>query len=149
MTDGGFFVGRLMFFIVSKTFGLMTVPSTLIVMMGLAGIALLFTRWARTGQRLLAASVLLVAAIGVLPIGTALIVPLEERFPPWDPERGTPTGVIVLGGVIGPERSIVRGQISLDDAAERVTAAVELARKYPNLRLVFAGGNASVFWRTF
>ena len=145
MTDGGFFVGRLMFFIVSKTFGLMTVPSTLIVMMGLAGIALLFTRWARTGQRLLAASVLLVAAIGVLPIGTALIVPLEERFPPWDPERGTPTGVIVLGGVIGPERSIVRGQISLDDAAERVTAAVELARKYPNLRLVFAGGNASVF----
>ena len=145
MTDGGFFVGRLMFFIVSKTFGLMTVPSNLIVMMGLAGIALLFTRWARTGQRLLVASVLLVAAIGVLPIGTALIVPLEERFPPWDPERGTPTGVIVLGGVIGPERSIVRGQISLDDAAERVTAAVELARKYPNLRLVFAGGNASVF----
>ena len=72
-------------------------------------------------------------------------MPLEEQFPPWDPERGTPTGVIVLGGVIGPERSIVRGQISLDDAAERVTAAVELARKYPNLRLVFAGGNASVF----
>ena len=91
MTDGGFFVGRLMFFIVSKTFGLMTVPSNLIVMMGLAGIALLFTRWTRTGQRLLVASVILIVAIGVLPLGTALMVPLEERFPPWDPERGTPT----------------------------------------------------------
>jgi uncharacterized SAM-binding protein YcdF (DUF218 family) len=134
-----------MFFILSKTLGLITVPSNLIVMVGLAGVALLFTRWARTGTRLLVASVILTVLIGVLPIGTALIVPLEERFPPWDPARGTPTGVIVLGGVIGPERSIARAQISLDDAAERVTVPVELAHKYPKLRLVFAGGNASFF----
>jgi uncharacterized SAM-binding protein YcdF (DUF218 family) len=134
-----------MFFILSKTLGLLTVPSNLVVMIGLVGVALLFTRWARAGQRLLVASVVLTVVIGVLPIGSALIVPLEERFPPWDPAQGAPTGVIVLGGVIDPERSIARGQISLDDAAERVTAPVELARKYPNLRLVFTGGNGSLF----
>ena len=135
-----------MFFILSKILGYLTVPSNLLVMIGLAGIALLFTRFVRAGRRLLVASVILIVAIGVLPVGTALILPLEERFPQWDPAQGTPTGIIVLGGAINPERSAARGQISLDDASERVTVAVELARKYPSARIVFSGGNASLFF---
>jgi uncharacterized SAM-binding protein YcdF (DUF218 family) len=134
-----------MFFILTKIFGYLTVPSNLLVMIGLTGIALLFTRFARAGQRLLVASVILIVAIGVLPVGTALILPLEERFPQWDPAKGAPTGIIVLGGVISPENSAARGQISLDDAAERVTVPVELARKYPSVRIVFSGGNARLF----
>ena len=134
-----------MFFILSKTLGFIAVPSNLLVMIGLAGIALLLTRFTRVGRRLLVASVILIVAIGVLPIGTALTLPLEERFPPWDPQQGVPTGIIVIGGVINPERSEARGQISLDEAAERVTVAVELARQYPDARIVFAGGNADLF----
>src|SRR3974390_681703 len=134
-----------MFFILSKILGYLTVPSNLLALIGLAGIALLFTRFARAGRRLLAASVILIVAIGVLPVGTALILPLEERFPQWDPAQGTPTGIIVLGGVISPEISAARGQISLAEAAERVTVAVELARKYPSARIVFSGGNGSLF----
>ena len=134
-----------MFFILSKILGYLTVPSNLLVMIGLAGIALLFTRFVRAGRRLLAASVILIVAMGVLPVGTALILPLEERFPQWDPAKGPPTGIIVLGGVISPENSAARGQISLDDAAERVTVPVELARKYPFVRIVFSGGNARLF----
>jgi uncharacterized SAM-binding protein YcdF (DUF218 family) len=134
-----------MFFILSKILGYLTVPSNLLAMIGLAGIALLFTRFVRAGRRLLAASVILTVAMGVLPVGTALILPLEERFPQWDPAQGAPTGIIVLGGVINPEISTARGQISLDDASERVTVAVELARKYPSARIVFSGGNASLF----
>src|SRR5215469_9347619 len=106
-----------MFFILSKTLGVLTVPSNLVAAIGLAGIGLLFTRFARAGQRLLVASAILIVAIGVLPLGIALLLPLEERFPPWDPIQGTPTGVIVLGGVIDGERSVARGQISLDEAA--------------------------------
>jgi uncharacterized SAM-binding protein YcdF (DUF218 family) len=134
-----------MFFVLSKTLGLLTVPSNLVVTMGLAGIALLFTRWARTGQQLLVVSVVSIVAIGVLPFGSALMVPLENRFPPWNPTQASPSGVIVLGGIIDAEKSVARSQISLDEAAERVTTAVELARRYPTLRIVFAGGNASLF----
>jgi uncharacterized SAM-binding protein YcdF (DUF218 family) len=134
-----------MFFILSKTLGFIAVPSNLLALIGLAGIALLFTRFVRAGRRLLVASVILIVAIGVLPVGTALILPLEERFPQWNPAQGAPTGIIVLGGAINPERSIARGQISLDEAAERVTVPVELARKYPSARIVFSGGNASLF----
>jgi uncharacterized SAM-binding protein YcdF (DUF218 family) len=134
-----------MFFILSKILGYLTVPSNLLVMIGLAGIALLFTRFVRAGRRLLAASIILIVVIGVLPVGTALILPLEERFPQWNPAQGAPAGIIVLGGVISPENSAARGQISLDEAAERVTVPVELVRKYPSVRIVFSGGNASLF----
>jgi uncharacterized SAM-binding protein YcdF (DUF218 family) len=131
-----------MFFILSEILGYLTVPN-LLVLIGLAGIALLFTRFLRAGRRLLAASVILIVAIGVLPVGTALILPLEGRFPPWNPAQGAPTGIIVLGGVISlPERSVARGRISLHESAERLTVAVELARKYPLARIVFSGGNA-------
>jgi uncharacterized SAM-binding protein YcdF (DUF218 family) len=133
-----------MFFILSKTIGLIAVPSNLLVMIGLAGIALLPTRFGRAGRRLLVTSVILIAAIGVLPVGNALILPLEQRFPRWDPVKGTPAVVIVLGGAIYPEISAARGQVSFDEAAERLTAAVELARQYPTARIVFSGGSANL-----
>jgi uncharacterized SAM-binding protein YcdF (DUF218 family) len=133
-----------MFFILSKTIGFIAVPSNVLVLIGLAGIALLPTRLTRAGRRLLAASVILIAAIGTLPIGDALILPLEQRFPPWDPAHGAPAGIIVLGGSISPERSAARGQVAVNEGAERVIEAVELARRYPMARIVFAGGNANI-----
>jgi uncharacterized SAM-binding protein YcdF (DUF218 family) len=134
-----------MFFVLSKTLNFIAVPSNLLVLIGLAGIALLPTRFSRAGRRLLITSVILIAAVGVLPVGNALMLPLEDRFPPWTPAQGPPTGIIVLGGAISPERSAARGQVSLDESAERVTVAVELARKYPSARIIFSGGNASLF----
>jgi uncharacterized SAM-binding protein YcdF (DUF218 family) len=134
-----------MFFILSKSLSFISTPSNLLVLIGLAGISLLPSRFASIGRRLLVVSMVLIVAVGVLPIGTALILPLEERFPPWDSMQGAPAGIIVIGGVISPERSEARGEFSLDEAAERVTTAVELARKYPDTRVVFAGGNANGF----
>ena len=133
-----------MFFILSKTVGFIVVPSNLLVLIGLAGIALLPTQFARPGRRFLVASVILIAAIGLLPVGNALILPLESRFPPWDPVQGAPAGIIVIGGVINPEISAAHGQVSLDEAADRLTEAVELARRYPAARIVFAGGNSDL-----
>jgi uncharacterized SAM-binding protein YcdF (DUF218 family) len=134
-----------MFFLLSKTLAYIAVPSNLLVMIGLAGIALLFTRFVRAGRRLLVASVILIAAVGVLPVGNALFLPLEERFPPWNPARGTPTGIIVIGGAINSDRSAARGRVSLNESAERVTEVVGLALRYPNARIVFAGGNSNLF----
>ena len=133
-----------MFFVLSKIVGFFAVPSNLFVLIGLAGIALLPSRFARTGRYLLVASVGLMLAIGVLPIGNALILPLEERFPQWDPAHGAPSGIIVLGGVINPTRSVARHQVSLGEAAERITSAVALARQYPTARIVFSGGNGQL-----
>jgi uncharacterized SAM-binding protein YcdF (DUF218 family) len=133
-----------MFFVLSKILGFMAVPSNLLVMIGIVGIAALPTRFSGMGRRLLIASVSLVAALGVLPIGSALTVPLESRFPQWDSASGAPTGVIVLGGTINLTLSYAHQQVALSDAGERVTAAVELAHKYPNARIVFSGGNGAL-----
>ena len=74
------------------------------------------------------------------------MLPLEERFPPWDASHGAPDGVIVLGGVIAEDVSAARGAVALNESAERVTVAAALARRYPNLRIIFSGGtNALLF----
>jgi uncharacterized SAM-binding protein YcdF (DUF218 family) len=95
------------------------------------------TRFSKIGKRIALAGILLLLIAGASPLGTALLLPLENRFPRWDSSRGPPTGLIVLGGVIDPEISVKRGEISLGEAAERIIAAVELYHRYPTVRIVF------------
>jgi uncharacterized SAM-binding protein YcdF (DUF218 family) len=135
-----------MFYMLSKVLVFFVIPSNLMVGIGLVGILLLPTRFARAGQRLLVASVVLIASIGILPIGNALTMPLEERFPRWNSAQGVPVGIVVLGGVIDAEISAGRGDLALTDTAERVTAAVDLARRYPAARVVFTGGNGNLIF---
>ena len=70
-----------MFFALAKILGFFALPSNLLIVLGLAGVALLATRFARAGRRLSAASILLLAIMGLTPLGNALILPLEQRFP--------------------------------------------------------------------
>jgi uncharacterized SAM-binding protein YcdF (DUF218 family) len=134
-----------MFFILSKTLGFFAVPSNLFISIGLAGLILLCTRWRRLASWLVVTSVALIAIEGFSPLGHVLMLPLEQRFPAWDASRGAPDGIVVLGGAISPEVSMARGAVALNEAAERITVTVELARRYPDARIVFSGGTSSLF----
>jgi uncharacterized SAM-binding protein YcdF (DUF218 family) len=134
-----------MFFVFSKILTFFVTPSNLLIMIGLIGAGLLLTRFARLGRRLMIASLLLLAIAGLSPLGNALIVPLEQRFPPWDASRGIPDGIVVLGGAISPDVSAARGVPALNEAAERMTVVAELARRYPAARIVFTGGSANLW----
>jgi uncharacterized SAM-binding protein YcdF (DUF218 family) len=131
-----------MFFILSKILDPFAVPSNIAATLAAFGVVLLFTRFRRTGRALATLGVALLLVIGLTPLGNALILPLEQRFPPWDASRGAPTGIIVLSGAMGPELSAARGTPSLNESAERITATVTLAREYPEARIVYSGGNA-------
>jgi len=133
-----------MFFVLSKTVAPLLVPSNLLLIIGLAGLALLLTRWRRLGRRLALTSLTLFLALGLLPVGAALNHIIENRFPVWDPSRGTPDGIVVIGGAINPRLSRARGQVALSDAAERLTIIAKLARDYPNAKIVFSSGDASL-----
>ena len=135
----------LMFFVLSKTVALLFLPSNLLILLGLAGVALMMTRRKRIGAYLAAASVTLLAAASVLPIGDLLDRPLEERFPAWDASRGAPDGIVVLGGAIASSLSQDHGQPVIGDSGARVIALARLARAYPNARIVYSGGDASLF----
>ena len=131
-----------MFFLLSKILGFFALPSNIVATLATVGVALLFTRFQRAGRRFATASVVLLLLAGLSPLGNALIYPLEERFPPWDAARGAPTGVVVLGGAIGPDISAARGTPDLNESAERLTAAAALARKYPDAKIIYSGGDA-------
>jgi uncharacterized SAM-binding protein YcdF (DUF218 family) len=135
-----------MFFVVSKILGLLTWPSNLLIVLGFAGALLLATRFARAGLQCLLASLLLLAICSFSPLGNALMLPLEQRFPPWNPAGGAPDGIVVLGGAFDTVVAPARGEISLNEAAERMTGAIELARKYPNARIVFSGGSGQLIY---
>lgn len=138
-----------MFFILSKILGPLVLPSNLLIEIGLVGIVLLLTPFRRLASWLVVSSVVLIAVAGFSPLGHLLILPLEQRFPPWDPSqdaaRGPPVGIVVLGGVMEPDISVARDSAAMNEAAERITVAVELARRYPGARIVFSGGTGSLF----
>jgi len=73
-----------MFFAVSKVLGFFALPSNLLITIGLVGIVLLLTRFTRLASWLVVTSLVLLALFGLSQLGNALILPLEERFPPWD-----------------------------------------------------------------
>ena len=133
-----------MFFVLSKTAALLLVPSNLLLLMGLAGLALLAAGRRRLGKALSLSSLILFLILAYSPLGDTLNYVLENRFPVWDPARGAPDGIVVLGGVISPTLSRARGQVTLSDAAERVTVIAKLARDYPNAKIVFSSGDASL-----
>jgi uncharacterized SAM-binding protein YcdF (DUF218 family) len=135
-----------MFFVLSKILGFFANPSNLVISLGLLGLVLLPTRFRRGGLRLTVISLLLLAVLGLLPFGNALLLPLENRFPPWDPAGGAPTGIIILGGAIAPDVSVARSEVALNEAAERLTAAAALARRYPAARIIYSGGSGALLY---
>ncbi len=72
-------------------------PSNFLFAVGFVGLVLLATTFKRVGKRLLAASFILLLMLGYLPNGLLFVQFLEQRFPPWNPARGAPDGIVVLG----------------------------------------------------
>ena len=136
-----------MFFVLSKVLGFFALPSNILIALGVIGVVLMATRYARAGRRLAGVSIVLLAIAGLSPLGNALILPLEQRFPPWDATRGAPDGMVVLGGAFDTVVSAGRGEIALTDAAERMTVVAELARRYPAARIVFSGGSGQLVFQ--
>jgi uncharacterized SAM-binding protein YcdF (DUF218 family) len=135
-----------MFFFVSKTVGLFAIPSNFLLAIGLLGVVLLCTRFRRLASWLVVTSLVLIALVGFSPLGNVLLLPLEQRFPPWDASHGPPDGIVVLGGAIVPEISLARGAVALNESAARITGTAELARRYPNARIIFTGGTSSLMF---
>src|SRR5687768_5877567 len=110
-----------MFFYASKVLGFFANPSNLVILVGIIGALLLRTRFGRTGWTLVVGSLVLLAILGLSPVGNALIVPLEQRFPAYDHGAAAPNGIVVLGGAITPDVSHARKDVALNEAAERMT----------------------------
>ena len=50
----------------------------------------------------------------------------------------------MLGGAISPDVSAARDEVALNEAAERHDRVADLARRYPDARIVFSGGSGTL-----
>ena len=133
-----------MFFVLSKTVGVLLLPTNLLIVLALAGALLTATRFARAGRRLMTAAILLLALCAFSPLGNLLLYPLESRFPPWSAAQSAPDGIVVLGGPIDADLSVAHDVPVIHSGADRIVAAAALARKYPDARIIYAGGSANL-----
>lgn len=132
-------------FVLSKTIGFVLMPTNFLIGLGVVGVILQATRFASLGRKLVMTAVLLLVICGLSPLGNLLIYPLESRFPPWDPTRGAPDGIIVLGASIEADISAAHGTPVVRSAPDRIIAAATLARRYPNARVVFSAAAPTCF----
>ncbi len=129
-----------MFFVLSKVLWAAAAPTN--ILLGTAALgALAGLRGRRWAGRLAAGAVLVLVLGGGLPVGRLLLRPLEDRFPKPSLDGASPDGIVVLGGAIQQAIGATRGQVTMWDAATRITAGVVLARRFPAARLVYTGGS--------
>lgn len=130
-----------MFYLVSKIVWFFVTPSNLFTTLTIAGLVLMWTGRNVLGFRLAAAASGALLVAGLSPLGNALILPLESRFPPA--VTSAVTGIIVLGGTYDPEVTNERGQMALNESGERMLALGDLARRHPQARIIYSGGGSS------
>jgi uncharacterized SAM-binding protein YcdF (DUF218 family) len=129
-----------MFFVVSKALWLLLDPVMLLLECALIG-TLISRRRPRLGRALALIGVGALLFIAFTPTGVLLLRPLEQRFPPPPSDAPAPHGIVVLGGAIEDELSAAHRQVELGEGGSRLTEAVILARRFPEARLVYTGGN--------
>lgn len=135
-----------MFYYVSKIAWFFATPSNLLISLILLGLVLsLSRRMRRLGTGLALAFTLATLALGLLPIASYIMIPLEERFPPFQDDGQPIDGIILLGGSVEAADSVARRSIVVNEAAERVLDTIHLAQRYPKARILISGGGGTVF----
>jgi uncharacterized SAM-binding protein YcdF (DUF218 family) len=131
-----------MFFVVSKLVWFLASPLHFLLIA--LGAGLFFSSRRAFGRPLALFAATGLALMAFSPLGALLLRPLEDRFPIQSPIMAPPKGIIVLGGALNERNAAARGQTSLNEAAERMTAAAALSRLYPRALLVFTGGSGAL-----
>ncbi|MBV9542416.1 MAG: YdcF family protein, partial [Alphaproteobacteria bacterium] len=113
-------------------------PITWVFLLLTAALILHHHKLERAATTLIAATATFLLALMVMPLDEVVSQPLENRYPrPTLPAHVD--GIVVLSGGLKPyifERRNVPGP---NATAVRFLAGVELARRFPNARLVFTG----------
>ncbi len=133
-----------LFFLLSKVFWTAARPGNFLILVAVLGLLLVWWRRRRIGMVLVSCGIGGLVAVALLPLDQAPLWLLEQRFPTVRtfPERVD--GIIVLGGAVSPLLTADHDMPSLNEAAERMTTFVALARRYPDARLIFTGGNGNL-----
>jgi uncharacterized SAM-binding protein YcdF (DUF218 family) len=131
------------FFILSKVVQFCIEPLNWVIVFVFLSLLFLSLRKPDLCKHFLMLALLDLLIVGWLPSSELGLRALENSIPKTSLESLSENdlgGIIILGGAIeGGEIALDRGEISIGSAAERVTKAFELIRKYPDLPYIFSG----------
>lgn len=132
-----------LFFVTAKLVSaLIRVDTWIVLVLGLIVLALVLER-RRLALRLSAGAFAVLLTLSLLPLGDLLLQPLEASYP-VNPALSRVDGIIVLGGGEAARISDFWGQKQLNGAGDRYTAALSLARQFPEAQLLFTGGSGAL-----
>lgn len=135
-----------MSFTLSKLLWVFASPGSLLAFLLAGGLALSAARraaLAKKGRYLCIFVNACLLAIALLPVGDWALAPLENRFAFNPPEQVD--GIIVIGGDEQTEITEARGMPMALDSMRRYEMTLDMARRYPDAKLVFAGGSPYVY----
>ncbi|MHA7887776.1 YdcF family protein [Roseicyclus sp.] len=129
------------FFILAKLVGALLKVETWLALLAAVTVWAVWTARVRAAKRASALLLAMLLVIGAFPLGDRLLRPIEASVT-GSPASDLPVdGIIVLGGGEDLRASIAARQPQLDEAADRYLATLLLARRYPEARIIFAGGS--------
>ncbi|ODT66949.1 MAG: hypothetical protein ABS75_25560 [Pelagibacterium sp. SCN 63-23] len=129
-----------MFFFISKLFWLLVQPISLVLLLVLAGLALVLWNRRRLGISALVLAAFLQAVLGFTSLGYVLIQPLEGRFAVPKMPPAQVDAIIMLGGATMARPSTARQIAEMNDAGDRLATTLWLAQNYPEARIFLSGG---------
>jgi len=141
-------------FILKKIAGALLMPLPALLLLGIAGWVLWARgRWKRTGQGMVAASLLLLSLLGLSPLADALVRPLERSVPAF-PGDSVDFVVVLASGHVSDSTLPVSARLSAT-ALVRLVEGIGIATAQPWSRLVLSGwggadprANADVYRET-
>lgn len=130
-------------YIISKILWFPARPGHFALLVGAIGLAMVW-RGRRFGRWLILACLAFFFVLIATPISQFILLPLEDRFPRPAEAPAHVDGIVVLGGAVDQNITEARGIPAINGAAERMTETVALARRFPEARIVFTGGQGSL-----
>ncbi|WP_199920160.1 hypothetical protein [Polynucleobacter asymbioticus] len=131
------------FFIFSKVVQFCIEPLNWVIIFVLLSLLFLSLRKPHLCKRFLLLALFDLLIVGWLPSSEVFLRALENAVPKTNLSQIADSnigGIIILGGAIQSGMiGLDRGEVSLQSSAERVTKALELIRKHPNLPFIFSG----------
>ncbi|MEO6298473.1 MAG: YdcF family protein [Paracoccaceae bacterium] len=132
-----------LFFIASKTIGMAARAETWLLLSFLLGLIALYRNRTGTAKLWLTLSFAATLILTMFPVGDVLLARLESQYPANPPVTHV-DDIIILGG--GEDIDAFRrwGGTEVNEAGERLIATVVLSRQFPDARIIYTGGTASL-----